>query len=515
MDGTSAERSQEAGRQIAAVVRMTEGQDIAARQLLDRLTELRAEIAHRATRRMSDWAPLVRRTEFLSSVENLADWLALRETDLTPVQPALGQLGLSSLGRLDGHVRPSLDAVIAALSLIAGEPEAVFPDPSAISGGAALLAERRSRLFGDRPEGTGPETRIMVTLAGETALTSGRIADLAAAGADCFRINCAHDGPGEWREMIRHIRDTGARLGRRLPISMDLGGPKFRVARVWGPEKLRLGQGDRFALVLSPRDLPGKLPAAQLSDPALVQALGIGALVSLDDGKLWAEVTARRGGAAELVVTRAPDAGLRLKPGKGVNLPGIDLDVPALTAEDRAALDVVVPLADIVAFSFVQTPADVRGLIDAMEERAGGLRLPAVLLKIETPLALRNLPDLIVEAGGRVPVGVMIARGDLAVEIGFDRLSEIQEEVLWLCEAAQVPVVWATQVLEGMVKEGQASRAEITDAAMSQRAECVMLNKGAHQAEAVSFLRDILMRMDRHQDKKRARLSALGLWRQG
>ena len=172
--------------------------------------------------------------------------------------------------------------------------------------------------------------------------------------------------------------------------------------------------------------------------------------------------------------------------------------------------------ADIVALSFVQTAEDVGGLLDEMQHRAGpGGKVPAVVLKIETPLGLRNLPDLIVAAGGSVPVGVMIARGDLAVEIGFDRLSEIQEEILWLCEAAQVPVIWATQVLEGMLKDGQASRAEVTDAAMSQRAECVMLNKGPHVAEAVVFLRDILGRMDRHLDKKSPRVGPLKSWKRG
>ena len=109
----------------------------------------------------------------------------------------------------------------------------------------------------------------------------------------------------------------------------------------------------------------------------------------------------------------------------------------------------------------------------------------------------------------------MIARGDLAVEIGFDRLSEIQEEILWLCEAAQVPVIWATQVLGGMVRDGQASRAEVTDAAMSQRAECVMLNKGPHVADAVRFLRGILSRMDRHQAKKSPRLAPRKSWTRG
>jgi pyruvate kinase len=108
----------------------------------------------------------------------------------------------------------------------------------------------------------------------------------------------------------------------------------------------------------------------------------------------------------------------------------------------------------------------------------------------------------------------MIARGDLAVEIGPGRLSEVQEQILWICEAAHVPVVWATQVLERLVKDGAASRGEATDAAMGQRAECVMLNKGPHQVEAIAFLDDVLRRMDRHQHKKAARLAPLGSWSQ-
>ena len=105
----------------------------------------------------------------------------------------------------------------------------------------------------------------------------------------------------------------------------------------------------------------------------------------------------------------------------------------------------------------------------------------------------------------------MVARGDLAVEMGFERLAEVQEEILWLCEAAHVPVVWATQVLETMAQTGRPSRAEVTDAAMSGRAECVMLNKGPHVVEAVRFLDDVLRRMQRHQKKKRAMLRKLSI----
>ena len=134
------------------------------------------------------------------------------------------------------------------------------------------------------------------------------------------------------------------------------------------------------------------------------------------------------------------------------------------------------------------------------------------MLKIETPLAVRNLPRLIVQSALHHPTAVMIARGDLAVELGFARLSEMQEEMLWLCEAAHVPVIWATQVLDQFIKDGAPSRAETTDAAMAQRAECVMLNKGPYLAEAVTFLRDVLARMDRHQSKKFARFTPLRAW---
>jgi pyruvate kinase len=106
----------------------------------------------------------------------------------------------------------------------------------------------------------------------------------------------------------------------------------------------------------------------------------------------------------------------------------------------------------------------------------------------------------------------MIARGDLAVEIGYQRLAEMQEQILWLCEAAHVPVIWATQVLENLVKKGRPSRAEMTDAAMAERAECVMLNKGPYIREAVHILDDVLQRMAAHQSKKTPQLRALKSW---
>jgi pyruvate kinase len=134
-----------------------------------------------------------------------------------------------------------------------------------------------------------------------------------------------------------------------------------------------------------------------------------------------------------------------------------------------------------------------------------------IVLKIETRQAFERLPNLILAAMRHHSVGVMIARGDLAVECGYERMAEVQEEILWVCEAAHMPVIWATQVLESLAKKGQPSRAEITDAAMGERAECVMLNKGPHIVEAVVALDNILHRMQEHQAKKTARLRRLHL----
>jgi pyruvate kinase len=196
---------------------------------------------------------------------------------------------------------------------------------------------------------------------------------------------------------------------------------------------------------------------------------------------------------------------------KGLNFPATDLLLNPLTGKDLQDLDFVAANADIVGYSFVQKPTDIELLQQELQRRMPN-NSPAIVAKIETSQAVRNLPELIVQAAGKQPFGIMIARGDLAIEIGYQRLAEIQEEILWLCEAAHVPVIWATQVLENLVKNGIPSRAEIIDAAMAERAECVMLNKGPFIAEAVTILDDVLTRMQAHQQKKPPQLRALNLW---
>jgi pyruvate kinase len=194
-------------------------------------------------------------------------------------------------------------------------------------------------------------------------------------------------------------------------------------------------------------------------------------------------------------------------------MPATALGLAALTETDERDLDLVAELADIVGLSFVQSAADVTALqAQLARRRPRDWQSLGLVAKIETPPAVRNLPEIIVAAAARQPFGVMIARGDLAVELGFERLAEMQEEILWLCEAAHVPVIWATQVLESLIKEGLPTRGDMTDAAMSARAECVMLNKGAHVREAISLLDDVLARMAAHQAKKTPKLRPLRSW---
>ena len=212
-------------------------------------------------------------------------------------------------------------------------------------------------------------------------------------------------------------------------------------------------------------------------------------------------------------IETATARGSKLRAEKGINLPGSDLPLAAVTDADLPLLRMAAAHADMVALSFVRHESDVDTMQDYLHQvGAGDLGL---VLKIETQAAFTRLPEILLHLMRSRRVGVMIARGDLAVEVGYERLAEMQEEILWLCEAAHLPVIWATEVLDHLARTGQPSRAEVTDAAMGQRAECVMLNKGPHVETAIVMLDDILRRMSGHQRKKTALLRPLHSWGDG
>jgi pyruvate kinase len=238
----------------------------------------------------------------------------------------------------------------------------------------------------------------------------------------------------------------------------------------------------------------------------------VGDRVLYDDGKLEGVVESTVAGEAIVRVTKAKANGANLKPEKGINLPDTALGLSPLTAKDERDLTTVISCADIIGYSFVSRPQDLDILEEALSRHEATGRRLGLIAKIETPEAVKNLPALIARASGRRAFGVMIARGDLAAEIGFERLAEMQEEILWICEAASTPAIWATQVLENLVSTGVPSRGEMTDAAMAARAECVMLNKGPAIGTAVELLDRLLARMDSHLHKKTPMLRELRSW---
>jgi pyruvate kinase len=449
-----------------------------------------------------------------SAMANLAHYLALRHHDLRPLQRQLMWRGLSSLGRLESRVLPALDAVLAALAAMS-DRESPFPAPSesAFFAGEARLAEATDALFG--PPLAHRRSRIMVTLPSEAATDPALVAELARSGMDAARINCAHDDAAAWRAMVDHVRAAGRLVGRRLTVLMDIAGPKIRTEAVLLPKggpKLHPGDAIRFIASGTPQMSENVQACVAVSLPQMVTRLSPGDRLLYDDGKLQGVVDSVEDGEAVVRVNRTKSGGAKLKAQKGINLPDTALGLSPLTAKDEDDLASVTEFADIIGYSFVSGPEDIDLLEEALaggDERDRPLGLVA---KIERPEAVRNLPELIARVSGRRPFGVMIARGDLAAEIGFERLAEMQEEILWICEAAAVPAVWATQVLEGLVKHGIPSRGEMTDAAMAARAECVMLNKGPAVGAAIALLDRLLARMDAHIMKKTPTLRALKSW---
>ncbi len=448
------------------------------------------------------------------SARNLAHYLALREADARPLQDRLRALGLSSLGRAESCALATVRAAARAAEALAGLPpsaaEPETPSPVSIDQADALRDARADGSLGPCPAGRG--TRIMVTLPSSAADDNALPRELIAAGMDIARINAAHDDPGAWDRMIANLRPDPA-ASARPRIHLDLAGPNPRIgALAEDVHHVRVAEGQTIVL-----HGPGDPPQVSIKGvrrlvctlPEVFAHARPGEPVYFDDGRVRCVVREASPAGLVLDVIDAGPEGTKLAAGKGINLPETDLALPSLMPADLDALDYVArtPAIDTVGLSFVRSAADIRACAARLPDRVG------LVAKIETRAGFEALPEILLALLERPAGAVMIARGDLAVEVGVERLAEAQEEILWLCEAAHVPVIWATQVLERLAKNGRATRAEVTDAAMAGRAECVMLNKGPHIARAVRTLDDILRRMQHHQWKKRSMLRPLGLAR--
>lgn len=494
--------------------------------LLASLIDLRESVWAEGQQLFEKWKPLVSRRAFLVSGLNLCCYLALRRRDLRPLQAALPPWGLSSLGRSESRVIENLDAVIATLKAICNEYLPIDrqqvpirrPSLHGFTRGPRMLEHNAEMVLGPEPERR--RVRIMVTMPSTAAHPSEGfefIVDLLERGMSVARINCAHDDKEAWAQMIDNIRRAGEATSRSCRVLMDLGGPKVRTGKVYpqtGREAVQAG--DR---ILVTRGELAERPDVQFQTsctlPAALDQVEVGHGVFFDDGLIGGRVIELAPDGLVIEVEQAGPDGTKLRKEKGINFPDTVLGLDPLTEKDLEDLDFIVHHADGVNYSFVQEPQDIDRLQAEIRKRLPNearFEQFAVVAKIETRRAVRNLPELIAHAAGRQPFGVMIARGDLAVEIGFNRLAEMQEQIMWICEAAHVPVIWATQVFEGFAKSGVPSRAEVTDAAMSERAECVMLNKGPYIGEVVTMLDDVLARMQAHQIKKTPQLRELKSW---
>ena len=495
---------------IADEVGLSQWQERDVDSIIVRLIRLRQEMLdlEAEARHLVETIPGERR----QSARNLLHYVALRRRDIRRLQEDLVPKGLSSLGRCEAFVMANTEAVLNILRSLTSNEIPGLPKycvPVDYQEAKALLVERSRALFGVHAN----QPAIMVTMPSEAANDYGLVRDLLRAGMSVMRINCAHDDPASWSAMIENLRTAEQETQRTCRIAMDLAGPKIRTGPIAEETKaIRLRKGDRVKLTSDA--LPARPPrfgkdgqqreVARIGCtlPEVFADVRVGDRVLFDDGIIAATIESVASDHLVLEVTRAKKKGQKLRAFKGINFPDSQLNLPALTDKDIADLEFITRFADIVNYSFVRRPADIQRLHEELK-RLGRPELP-VILKIENPQSFDNLPMLLLESMRRSPLtGVMIARGDLAVECGWERLVEVQEELLWMCEAAHVPVVWATQVLEGLAKNGLPTRAELTDAGAGSRAECVMLNKGPNIVEAVDCLYDILARMHEHQTKKR------------
>ena len=240
--------------------------------------------------------------------------------------------------------------------------------------------------------------------------------------------------------------------------------------------------------------------------PEIFKFLKPGEAIFFDDGKIEGIIENITDEELKIKIVNAKQNGSKLRGDRGINFPNTKLKSSKFTDKDKKDIEFIAKNADVINFSFVNSSKDIENLIEELKVYDSKI---GIIIKIETEDSFKNLPDLLLSAMKTYPVGIMLARGDLAIETGWKNFATIQEEIIRVCDAAHIPVVWATQVLEQLAKKGVPTRAEITDAAMAHRAECVMLNKGLYINKAVKMLDKILIRMEKFQYRRETILPLL------
>lgn len=322
--------------------------------------------------------------------------------------------------------------------------------------------------------------KIVATL-GPTSSDKAVVKALFLAGVDVFRLNFSHGSADDHRARFAVLRELESETGRPIGILADLQGPKLRVG-VFANGPVMLEEGQAFRLDL--QDEPGTVERVRLPHPEIFAAMVPGAELLLDDGKLRLVVEAC---GADFAETRVVVGG-KLSERKGVNVPGVVLPITALTEKDRRDLALALELgADWIALSFVQRPEDVTEARALIGNRA------AILSKLEKPSAIDRLDEIV-----ELSDGVMVARGDLGVEMPAERVPSIQKRIVRSCRRLGKPVIVATQMLESMIESPVPTRAEASDVATAiyDGADAVMLSaesaSGKHPLEAVTMMNRII-----------------------
>jgi pyruvate kinase len=430
------------------------------------------------------------------SILNLHHYLNLRKYDFAQLQDDLTKVGLSSFGRSQAHMEASVNVALEILA-IALSQEYTGQTPRLSYEASHAIMDYNAQIFST----SNDKTKIMITV--PTDYTKNWFLDLSKAGVHLFRINTAHDSPEAWKKMADEITKVSSK-DKELKIYVDLAGPKIRTSldgsKHSKSKKIRVFEGDTVFIHTkngSPKNKEAKHCDALIGCTldTLGSVVSLGDPIFLDDGKIELRVDEIVGeNIICSVMTRNPE-GSKIKDEKGINFPKSDLAIRAICDHDKEALTHICEYADIIGVSFTQTPEDITDLITELD-RLGKKGKISIVAKIETKKGVKNLPailETLIEYGNS---GIMIARGDLAIEIGFENLAYMQEEILDLCTAAHVPVILATQVLENKMKTNIPSRAEISDVAFAHKAECVMLNKGDYALETIKILTTIFGQLD-------------------
>ena len=333
------------------------------------------------------------------------------------------------------------------------------------------------------------KTKIIATL-GPATFKLEKIQKLVMAGLNVVRINMSHEVPVDiLEELIHIIRQESQRTEKSIAIFFDLCGPKIRVGSSFSENSIKIKQGEKYRLGYE-SDIPLNIPVSFSSELKDGQ-------VKIDDGNLVFDILQTN--EHELTL-KSMNSG-ELLPGKGVNFPGIDLNIPSVTEKDLSDLELAVKLGiDWLAMSFVRSANELKIITKSLEKH--GVKIP-VIAKIEKSEAIENLDEII-----DVFDGVLVARGDLGVEMPIRKLPILQKKIVNQCLKRQKPVIIATQMLESMVRNPSPTRAEVNDVANAiyDGADAVMLSAetaiGEYPLESVQMMSEIAESVERDLDRQ-------------